>query len=488
MNINLNNLNPRNRQSGASLLGLSFDGGWLDGVEVRRTNGSVEIKNSFSTALSLDPLTNAPELAGREIRKVLDEHGIRERWCVVCFPLNWALTLSVKLPALPEADVASFLQVEAERGFPYGTEALLTATSRFTTASGETWATLVAVPRSHLTRLEAVLAAAQLRPASFSIGITALQPAEAGNADGVLTLVPGEGGIRLQLTLGGGIATLRTIESAFEIEDGERQLQADHILREVRITLGQLVPEVREAVHGVRVLGKGDEADELAEVLEPRLQPQGLRVEQVRSHAPDEFGVKLPGNTPISAALALAMRRLAGHKAALEFLPPKISAWQQFSSKYSSPKLVTLGATAGAVAAAVLLAFFVQQMLLWYWGHRWSGMQEQVYILEDTQANIRKFRPWYDGSFRELSILRRLTEAFPEDGMVSARQIEIRDPGKPGELITITCTGTARTRSALLRVKDKLGSSKNVMNVHTEQERGTSPMEFTFNFQWSEGQ
>ena len=488
LHFNLQSLNPRKRQPGSSLLGLSLDGNRLEAVLVRRTNGSVEIQKRFTITLSLDPLTNAPELVGREIRKTLDAEGVRERWCVVGIPLNWALTFATKLPALPEEDIASFLRVEAERGFPYGQEALLTASSRFKTADGENWATLIAVPRNHVSRLEQVLSAAQLRPASFSLGIAALQPSDEDASDGVLALVPGENNIRMQLTVGGGIAVLRTIEGAFEMAGVERQLQAEHISREVRITLGQLAPELRGAMRLVRVLGKGDDADELAEVLGPRLQVHDLKLEQVRVHAPGEFNIKLPVNTAVSAALALAMRHLAGERTHLEFLPPKISAWQQFSSKYSSPKLVTLGATGGAVAAAVLLAFLGQQALLWYWGHRWHSIEQQVLVLEDTQASIRKFRPWYDDSFRELSILRRLTEAFPEDGMVSAKQIEIRDPNKPGELITITCTGTARSRSALLRVKDKLSAAKNIVNVHTEQERGTSPMEFTFNFQWSEGQ
>lgn len=486
-NFNLSALDPRRRQPGSTLLGLSFDGSRLEGVEVHRTNGSVELRKSFAATLTLDPLTNAPELVGREIRKVLDEHGIRERWCTVCFPLNWALTLSVKLPALPEEDLASFLQVEAERGFPYGQEALLTATSRCRTAAGDGWATLMGVPRNHLTRLEAVLAAAQLRAASFSIGITALQPAGAAGADGVLTLLPGEGNIRLQLTAGGGIALLRTIEGAFEPAGGERELQTDLVLRELRITLGQLAPELRDAVKRVRVLGRNDDADVLAEVIGPRLSAQGITVEQVRVHAPDDFAVKVPPNTPVSPALALAVRRLADGPATLEFLPPKISAWQQLSSKYSSPRLVTVGAGAGAVAALVLLLFFGQQVLLWYWGHRWSAIEKRVYLLEDTQANIREFRPWYDDSYRELTILKRLTECFPEDGTVSAKQIEMRDPNKPGELLKVTCTGTARSQSALIHVTDKLGAAKNVTNVHTEQTRGVSPTEFTFNFEWSEG-
>jgi hypothetical protein len=146
-----------------------------------------------------------------------------------------------------------------------------------------------------------------------------------------------------------------------------------------------------------------------------------------------------------------------------------------------------VGAGAGAVAALVLLLFFGQQVLLWYWGHRWSAIQKRVYLLEDTQADIREFRAWYDDSYRELTILKRLTECFPEDGTVSAKQIEMRDPNKPGELLKVTCTGTARSQSALIHVTDKLGAARNVANVHTEQTRGVSPTEFTFNFEWSEG-
>jgi len=485
--LNLSALNPRGRQPGSTLLGLSFDGSRLEAALVRRTNGSVEIQKSFAAQLSLDPLTNAPELVGRELRKLLDEHGVNERWCTVCLPLNWALTLTAKLPDLPEADLASFLQLEAERGFPYGPEALVTATSYFTAPDGSRWATLIAVSRNHLLRLETVLAAAQLRPAHFSLGLPALQPADAERSNGVLAVITGESSVSLQLTLGGGILLIRTVEGAFEMEGAERRLQADHVLREARITLGQLTPELRAAIQTVRVFGKHDDADELAETLQPRMRDLGLNLEQVRTHTADEFGVKVPLNTPVSPAFALAVRRLTDQPRALEFLPPKVTAWQQLSAKYSSPKLVTVGVTAGAIAGLVLLAFIGQQVLLWYWGAQWNTIKPRVHALEDMQTQIRQYRPWFNESFRELTIFKRLTESFPEDGLVSVKTIEIRDSSKPGEAPTVTCTGTARSSAALLRVTDKLGTNRNVLNVHTEQTRGTSPMEFTFNFQWSEG-
>lgn len=485
--ISLASLKLGSRQPGNTLLGLAFDGSQLEIVALKRTNGSVEIVKSFTTTLSLDPLTNAPELVGREIRNALDEQSIRERRCVVCLPLNWALTLNVTLPDLPEADLASFLQLEAERGFPYGQDALVTATSRYQAADGKQHATLMAMPRNHITRLEAVLAAAQLRPASFSLGIAAMVPAQQEDSQGVLALAPGTDHIRMQLTLGHGIALLRTIEGAFDLVGPERQLQGDHVLRELRITLGQLAPEVRDGLHRVLVLGHSDDADELAETLEARVRDQGLELHQVREWPAGALPLAVPARTAPSAALALAVRHLTGERAALEFLPPKINAWQQFSSRYASPRLATLGISAGAVAAAVLLAFFIQQVLLWYWGSRWKGIEKQTYSLEDTQANIRKFRGWYDGSFRELSILRSLTESFPEDGTVSLKQVEIRDSGKPGEFPLINCVGTARDRTSLQRVRDKLGQGRNVLNVGTKKEDGNSPVEFEFYFNWSGG-
>ena len=56
---------------------------------------------------------------------------------------------------------------------------------------------------------------------------------------------------------------------------------------------------------------------------------------------------------------------------------------------------------------------------------------------------IRQYRPWYDGTFRDLAILRQLSLAFPEDGAVTAKTIEIHD----GNMVTLLRHG-ARLRGA----------------------------------------
>ena len=475
------NLPFQHRKTGGTLLGLAFETGRLEGVEVRRTNGSVEVQHTFVAPLSLDLLNGEPELVGREIRKQLEAAGVRERHCTVCLPISWALTVGVEIPEqLADADLESLLQVEAERGFPSSVETLVIARSQCRTATGQRHATLIGVPRQHVARLQEVLRAAQLVPVSLSLGIIALAPAVGEGADGVLALAPGTDGVSLQVACGGGIAMLRSLTGHLAADTGESGPTVDQLAREIRITLGQLPAGVREAVHRIRVFGRGEAAETLVRELRERFATAALEVEHVTEHAVDEFGVRLPARLPVSAALSLAARRLARGAPYPEFLPPRISAWQQFADKYASRKLAGAGAAAGVVIAILGLAFGIQQIQLLHWQGRWEAMRGPVTELEAVQQRVKQFRPWFDDSLRSLAVLRQLAEAFPEDGAVTAKTVEIR------ETRGVTCTGTARDQQALLATLDRLRNAKQVSDVKVDQMRGQSPMQFTFNFRWRE--
>ena len=469
------------KQRLTSLLGLSIEGSRIEGVALRRTNGSVGVQKTFSAALSLDPLTNDPELLGREIQNHLEQAGIRERNCAVCVPLGWTLTLLTKLPDLAEADVDSFLQIEAERGFPYGPDALLISSSRFRTPAGENYATQVAIPRDHLARLEKALRAARLKPVAFSLGITALQRPDKESSQGVLALAVGESSIGLQISCGGGVAGLRTLGGALETEGSQQRLNTDAVAREMRITFGQLPGELRAAVRKVNVFGPGHLAQQLADELRPRLEPMGVKVERITEYGRDDFGVQVPAGAAVSPAFSLAARHLAGQRNGFEFLPPKIKPWQQFASRYSSGKLVWAGVAAGSIALLIALFFLFQQWQLSRYRSRWAAMAPTVTELESLQQQIRKFRPWFDDSMRSLSILRRLTEAFPEEGAVSAKTFEIREPA------SVTCSGVANDNPAFLKMLGQLRATKEVTDLKVEQVRGKTPLQFTFNFHWGEG-
>ncbi|HKI69950.1 MAG TPA: hypothetical protein VKA67_10200 [Verrucomicrobiae bacterium] len=478
---NILKINFRKRKRLTSLLGLTVDGSRLEGVVLRRSNGSLQRQQSFSVELTLDPLTAAPELVGREIRNHLDSVGVRERHCVVGLPSKWALTAHTELPPLSEADAASLLQLEAERGFPCDVTTLQLANSRCPLSGGKQHATLVGIPSAHVTLLEQVLRAAKLKPVSFSLGITALQPPAEETSNGVLTLVIGERHVGLQITCGGGVAALRALEITIETEGARHALPTDLVARETRITLGQLPAELREAVLRVRIFGPGDLARQLADEMELRFEPMGLEVEVVSAYTANEFGSQLPPEAPVSPAFSLAARQLMEQSPAFEFLPPKPTAWEQITARYSSGKLQTIGAVAAGILVIVGGLFLFQQWQLSRLQSQWSKMSAKVKDLDSLQQQIQQYRPWFDESFRALSALRQLTMAFPEDGVVSAKTVEIRE----GE--TVTCTGVARDNASLLRTLSQLRAANGVNDVKLEQIRGKSPMQFSFDFHWGNG-
>ena len=482
--INLRKIGPFKPQRLTCLLGLALDGSRLDGVVLRRVNGSIQVQQTLSVTLSLDPLTGDPELVGREIRNHLSAAGVRERQCVVCLPLKWALVTHTTLPPeLPEADVPGLLQIEAERGFPCDVASLMLATSRYQAPGGPAQVTLLGVPRNQVEPLDRVLRAAQLRPRSFSLATCALQPVDREAANGVLALIIGESHVGLQVTGGGGLAALRSLEGAIETQGGTRIVHADLVAREVRITLGQLPEPLRATLRRVRIFGPRDLAESLADEIEPRFQPLGMSVEVVTSYPPGEFGVTLPVGAAVSPAFSLAAAFLVDRPAQFEFLPPRITAWQRLVARYSSGTLQRVGVAAGAAAVLVVGLFGFQQVQIWRFSTHWNRISPQVREIEDAQQHIRQFRSWTDHarSLRSLTVLRQLTQAFPEDGSVTAKTIELREEA------VVRCTGTTSDQTALLRVVDKLRVVPHIINPHVDLISGKSPMQFTFDFRWSEG-
>jgi hypothetical protein len=482
----------------SSVLGLALDGSRLDGVVLKRTNDSLQLLQQFSVTLPLDPLTAAPDLVGREIRNQLDAAGVRERDCVLGVPLKWVLTAQTELPPLPDADAASLLQMEAERSFHADVATLQIGDSRTPLAGDKKFVLLAGIPSPHLVALENVLAAAKLKPASFALGINTLSVerrsptrpvngnsselagSETGAPNGSLALVIGESSIGLQITCGGVVA-LRALEGAVENEAGRLTLHANLVSREARITLGQLPAELRATVKRIRIFGPRELAQQLADELELKFEPLGFKVEIVSAYAPNEFGVTLPAGASVSAAFSLAARLLAEQKPAFEFLPPKPGFVEQFVTKYSSGRLRTAGAVGALVGLLVGGIFSYQQYQLMSLRSQWAKIEKKVGELTTVQDEIRQYRSWYDGTFKNLAVLRQLSLAFPEDGSVTAKNIEIRNGGK------VTCAGTARDYTALLAVQSKLRTADGVSGVKLEQIRGKAPMQFVFGFNFGNG-
>lgn len=460
-----------------SVLGLTLDNGRLEAVWLRRSNGSVEVKKALSTPLTLDLMRNETELVGRELRNLLDAAGVRERHCVVGVPPEWVLTLHHQLPELPPEDIQSFLELEAERGFPNSPEQLQTARSAHHTAKAA-YATQLAVARDQIGRLETVLAGAQLRPVQFSLGVAALPEALGTEAHGRITAVVGDSGVTLLIAAGGGIVALRTLDNVIESEGSERRVLADAVVRELRITLAQLSDDLRGELRELRVVGGNTMAEPLARELETRLRGWGLEVRRLTTANGVEHGLKVLGEAPFGSALSLATQFLSDQPSTINFLPPKPTFWQQLAERYSGKRLAYGGATAGAVTAIVCGLFLVQAIQLGGLRSDWQTMEAKVKELEALQGRIRTFRPWYDPNVTSLGILQRVTESFPEEGSVTAKLVEIRHQA------TVNVSGTTRDNAGLLKTLDQLRAAPEIDDVKVETISGKSPMQFTFNFQW----
>ena len=117
-------------------------------------------------------------------------------------------------------------------------------------------------------------------------------------------------------------------------------------------------------------------------------------------------------------------------------------------------------------------------------------MQAQVTALDAVQGRIREFRPFYDTSFRSLSIMRRVTDCFPDSGVVTAKTFELHGnsgakTAEQAAISVINISGTSRDNSALLRMQDQLRKVKEVQGLKIEQIRGKTPAQFTFTFRWN---
>jgi hypothetical protein len=451
------------------VLGLALAHGQLAACHVQRVKGELKVVHTAAAPLPLDLLHPEPELLGLEIRSRLDAAGIRERNCVVALPAPWLMSLHSPLPDLAPEDAESLLQLEAEKGFPCDPAQLQIARSPHRSPE-RGYVTQLAARREHVDHLVTLLRAAGLRPVSFTLGLGSLAGVLAAPGAGRITLRLEPKGATLLVSVGGGIAAFRTFDASIDSEAGETVINGPALARELRITLEQLPADLRAELRTIFLTGDPAMTRQLAEVLADWAADAGLTLETEPA-----AGAGIGGQV----AEQLARRALETGASPLEFLPPRASRWSALVARYSSRRLATVGFAAAAAAVVLGLLFGWQEYRYRSLRTEWLGMQARVTALDAVQTRIRDYRPWYDAGFRSLTVLRRVTESFPESGAVTAKSVEIQAGG------TVSISGTARDNAALLRTLDELRKVREVQSLKIEQIRGKVPAQFTFTFRWN---
>ncbi|MBI5693574.1 MAG: pilus assembly protein PilM [Verrucomicrobia bacterium] len=439
---------PRRRLQ--SILGLSLADGQLRAAHVARSKNAVAVLRTASAPLALDLLHPEPELVGREIRNHLEAAHIRERHCVVALPASWVMSQHVSVPDLSPEDTASLLQIEAEKGFPCSPEELQIAPSAHRVGS-ERYVTQLAVRQEQIAQLGEVLKSAGLKPLSYTLGLAALPESAGAAGKGRISLLVEPKGATLLVAAGGGFAAYRTLEATIESEFGEHVLNGPAIARELRITFEQIPAGLRPEIRTLALRGDAALTEQLAGILGDWAREAGLEIDLGKA-----------GGRPVSEVMIeqLAESYLRAGSSALEFLPPRPSRWAQLLARYNSRRLATAGFAAAAAALVAAVAFGWQEFRLWSLRSEWEGMAARV------------------ASYRNLTILRRVVECFPDNGSVTAKTFEIHGPA------TVSVSGTARDNASLLRTLDQLRQAKEVQGLKIEQIRGKTPAQFTFTFRW----
>jgi hypothetical protein len=446
-----------------AVLAITVESGRVAVDLVRREEAGNRVVAAFELPIGAEAVVANPEKVGKELAAQLAAAGVRERRSVVCIPASWALTTSTEVPGMGADDLRGYLELRAEREFPLPITELRLAHCAFALPDGRQRATLAAVGSKRLDAIERMLAAAECRAVSISLGLDACLPQR--ELPAAMHFVANGTHVDLVIAAGGGIAAVRSLPSPAD----EAGFDAMGFSREVRITLGGLPEALRQQVTQARFSGSPSTAETLC--LEIRQHLSRMGIDSRVQRAPSGHGY--PG-----AALAAAEQHLRQQPVVFEFLPPQVNRWETVIRQFDDRRRRWI---ALAIVAAVLLpvlTFIVRSRIESSLDAEWNGMRRKVTELESLQQRIRQFRPWFEPAPQSLQIIEGLAAAFPDQGDVWAKSIQVTDGTK------VTCSGFARSQSALLAWFDRLRSRQDVSGLRVEQVRGENPIQFSIAFKW----
>lgn len=449
----MNLLKPKPIQS---LLGLAIRGNRLTAAVAKRINGAVRFSSHATVELSSSPWTDDPELVGQEIRAFLDQREIRENRCLLCLPLNIAMTISIEIPDLSAGDLQSYLELQAESEFPFGIEDMQLASAVYRAPDQSRCATLAAIPKNRIEQIQQVLQHARLRPVSLVLGLAAA--AAGGNPQLVLDVQPDH--VDLNVRCGEGFAVIRSLEGVTNFAKDSGAQDCSPLCREIRITLGQLPGKIRQNL-AAAICHSAELSSDWKQSLERGLAGMGFQTAfREERHSALEAAVK---------------ERLANQPCSLEFLPPKRRPFHIFAEKASSQRNVWIGGSVGTLVFLVVAVFYIQGWRLHALEREWDGMAGKVKTLETKQNEIRQFRPWHDNSAPSLQIVRQLAESFPKEGSVWLKSIEIKGNRQ------VRCVGSARDNQDRLDLISQLRAAENIRELATQS---ITTKQFDFKFVW----
>ncbi len=461
-----------------NILSLAFDEGKLDVSLLHRNGSGPLLKQAGKAALSLDILKDDSDLVGQEIRNRLDELGIKENHCLICLPVYWVMSHQIELPEMSAEDERNYIQLNAEREFPFPYDELSLSTLKCQIPNYASVALLNAVPMQTVIKIREICKAAKLSPVSFSIGAPIIP--KSSSEEGTLILQQRETTVDCFVLYNNQFVLMRNFEYSGSVYETDNDWEQS-LLRDIRISLGQLPDGVRESLKKLYLYGNPQWNSAIEQALQPAMQSIRIQIFHIHLESIVHKGGELTELHHPYLALGTGARLLENGESSIEFLPPCISPIQKVIERISSRRNAVLG---GGAAAAILLGVILfgwQQWTLSSYESQWEATRDKVEELEMIQSKIKQFHPWFQDSVPSLSAIKTMTQAFPEEGRVWTKVVEIEDTQQ------VSCSGFAQNNKDLLVAIDQLNQDEQVKDLQIQQVVGESPVQFSFRYRWIQG-
>lgn len=452
----------------STILALSVEPDSLVVCRVRRRNDNIEIVGHWRFPVSAQMLRTDPARASAELRRHLSAVGLKREECVVCLPLAWAFTYRLEAPEnLDDMTLKEYVDQQVEQRAQMAPDELQ---SVLLTQDAGGSAFFAGVPSEPLVAVEEALRAAGLKPVSMTLqGASLLQESPA--LDGVqLTLGPTS--TDLAIAAGGQWLVLRNLLWAEQRGAYTNGDLSKEISRQLRITLGQLPSDWRDHLRDTVVYGTDTLPQDSRASIVQALARLGLQAREMPS---DANGASHDVSADLLACARLCLRNM---RPAVELLPKHVSKLQKAAARFSERRTRLMVIAAVGVVLLVSTAGYMQHSRLTSLETEWSAMEPRVMAVKAIQEDVRRYRSWYDTSVPTLAMASTIAQAFPEDGTVWVKALQIKDR------VTVTCTGSAKSRADWMAVLERLRTSEGVANVQVIRAAGEAPFEFTMTLQW----
>jgi hypothetical protein len=453
----------KTRWQGRAVLALTLESSRLLVDLLKREGENTRVARSAVVPIGAHTVLSDPDAAGEALAEQLA--GIPERRCVVCIPAGWALTTATDVPAVGAEDLRGYLELRAEREFPIAVNELRLSYSSYSLPDGKQRATLAAVPSKRLEAVERMLAVAGCRAVSISLGLESCLPNVETPA--ALHFLANGNHVDVVIGAGGGIAALRSLPAL--LKDGMVASDAAQFAREVRITLGGLPDALRQQVSEARFIGPSDSAENLCIEIRPQLRALGIKSRVERTENDDDSA---------AAGREAARRHLHEQPVAFEFVAPTVNRWQTLFTRFDNRRRRIAISAGAALILVPIVSFIVRSRIESSLEAQWQGMRRNVTELESLQQRIREFRPWFEPAPQSLRLMEGLVTAFPEQGDVWAKSIQLGEGNK------VTCSGFAKTQAAWLGFLERLRGRADVAGLQVQQVRGENPVQFSVTYKW----